>query len=142
MLININEQSFFMFHLKNSPLWWQPTNDTTIRPSVRESSDETESTTLTCNTCSKEINTQVNSQVTLNGKVSAVLSIVCGCWFLGLLIFFMDGFKVFRHYCPECKVLVAEYKPPLSVGLVCFLIILSLAMNGLIVGPFLAGFYS
>ena len=67
-----------------------------------------------CTKCSIEQFTRVDSKVSDNGWGWAILSCCFGCQLLSLLVLFVDGFRVYTHYCPSCNNVLGTYKSTFS----------------------------
>ena len=104
----------------------QPTNKTVVPFGATQANLEKVSVQTRCNSCCNEIYTRVNDKVSQNGICWAVLCCFCGSWLLSLLVLCMDGFKVYRHFCPVCNAFVGEYSPKMSGGTIALLVFLSL----------------
>merc|ERR1712018_498016 len=66
-----------------------------------------------------------------NGKCWAILCCFCGSWLLSLFVLCLDGFKVYRHFCPACNVFIGEYSPKMSGGVIALLVFLTILFVGL-----------
>jgi len=84
-----------------------------------------------CNSCNNEIYTRVNDKVSQNGICWAILCCFCGSWLLSLFVLCLDGFKVYRHFCPACNVFIGEYSPKMSGGVIALLFFLTILFVGL-----------
>ena len=84
-----------------------------------------------CQYCSNRIYTRVEGKVSQNGIGWAILCCFFGNILLSLLVFCLDGFKVYRHFCPSCNAFIAEYSPEMSCGIKVLLTFLSLLFVGL-----------
>merc|ERR1712080_247232 len=83
-----------------------------------------------CSYCSNNIFTRVERKISSNGMAWAILCFFCGSWCLCLLVFCVDRFREFIHYCSVCNSLLGTYKPKFSGGYVCLLIFLSFIIIG------------
>merc|ERR1712226_224098 len=104
----------------------QPTSKTVVPFGATQANLEKVSVQTRCNSCCNEIYTRVNDKVSQNGICWAVFCCFCGSWLLSLLVLCMDGFKVYRHFCPACNAFIGEYSPKMSGGSIALLIFLSL----------------
>ena len=86
-----------------------------------------------CKTCRNEIYTRVEGKVSQNGIAWAILCCCFGSFLLSLLVFCLDGFKVYRHFCPSCNAFIGEFSPQMSTGMKILLAFLSLLCVGLII---------
>jgi len=84
-----------------------------------------------CTICQKENFSRVESKVSSNGKVWAILCCCLGSWLLSLLVLWMEGFKEFHHYCPACNSMIATYKPKFSPALIGLLVLLTVGVIAL-----------
>ena len=84
-----------------------------------------------CKTCRNEIYTRVEGKVSKNGIAWAILTCCFVSCFLSLLVLYLDGFKVYCHFCPSCNAFIGEYSPQMSTGMKVFLVFLSFLCVGL-----------
>ena len=84
-----------------------------------------------CKACRNEIDTRVEGKVSKKGIAWAILTCCFVNCFLSLLVLYLDGFKVYRHFCPSCNAFIGEYSPQMSTGMKVFLVFLSLFLVGL-----------
>ena len=89
---------------------------------------EKHSAGITCRNCRRENFTRVESKVSGNGMAWAICCCCFGTWLLSFLVFCMDGFREFTHYCPSCNSIVGMYKPSFSGGMICLLILITLGV--------------
>ena len=89
---------------------------------------KTDSVMVNCKQCRRENFTKVESKVHSDGKAWAILCCCCGSWLLSLLVFCMDGFREFSHYCPSCNAVIGTYKPKFSGAQIVMLILLTIGM--------------
>ena len=82
-----------------------------------------DSVMVRCTNCQKENFSRVESKVSSNGMVWAILCCCFGSWLLSLLVLYMEGFREFSHYCPSCNKIIAIYKPKFSSGKICLLVL-------------------
>ena len=86
-----------------------------------------------CKSCRNEIYTRVGGKVSKNGIAWAILCCCFGSFLLSLLVFCLDGFKVYDHFCPSCNSFIGEYSPQMSTRMKVLLVFLSLLCVGLII---------
>ena len=109
-----------------------PPSGKTVQPySATTANLEKVSVQTHCNSCNNEIYTRVNDKVSQNGICWAILCCFCGSWLLSLFVFCLDGFKVYRHFCPACNVFIGEYSPKMSGGVIALLFFLTILFVGL-----------
>ena len=84
-----------------------------------------------CSNCRRNNFSRVESKVSSNGMVWAILCCCFGSWLLSLLVLCMEGFREFSHYCTSCNSLIAIYKPKFSSGLICLLVLMTVAIIAL-----------
>ena len=83
-----------------------------------------ESVQVNCTNCHITGFTRVESKIASHGWIWAILCFFFGGWLLSLLVFCIDAFKEFVHYCPSCNMMIGVYKPPFTGGLIALLILL------------------
>ena len=84
-----------------------------------------------CSNCQRDNFSRVESKVSSNGMVWAILCCCFGSWLLSLLVLCMEGFREFLHYCPSCNSIIAIYKPKFSSGLICLLVLMTVGIIAL-----------
>jgi uncharacterized membrane protein YdcZ (DUF606 family) len=84
-----------------------------------------------CTNCQRDNFTRVESKVSSNGMVWAIICFCFGSWLLSFLVLCMEGFREFLHYCPSCNSIIATYKPKFSSGLICLLVLLTVGIIAL-----------
>ena len=84
-----------------------------------------------CKTCRNEVYTRVEGKVSKNGIPLAIFCCFFVNCFLCVLTLYLDGFKVYRHFCPSCKAFIGKYRPPMSTGIKVLLVFLTLLCVGL-----------
>jgi len=90
-----------------------------------------DSVMVRCSNCQRDNFTRVESKVSSNGMLWAILCCCFGSWLLSLLVLCMEGFREFFHYCPSCNSVIAIYKPKFSSGLICLLVLMSVGIIAL-----------
>ena len=90
-----------------------------------------DSVMVRCSNCHRDSFSRVESKVSSDGMVWAILCCCFGSWLLSLLVLCMEGFREFRHYCTSCNSLIATYKPKFSSGLICLLVLMTVAIIAL-----------
>ena len=105
--------------------------DRHIQPDLMAPSLKKASILTRCISCRNDIYTRVEGKVSQNGIGWALLCCCVGSILLSLFVFCLDGFKVYRHYCPFCNALIGEYSPEMSTGMKVLLVFLSLLCAGL-----------
>ena len=83
-----------------------------------------------CSNCQKENFTRVESNVSGDGKKWAICCCCFGSLWLSFLVFCLDGFREFTHYCTSCNANTGTHKPSFSGGVICLLILLTLVVIG------------
>ena len=83
-----------------------------------------ESVQVNCTNCQRTGFTRVESKIANHGWIWAIVCFFCGSWLLSLLIFCIDAFKEFLHYCPFCNSMIGVYKPQFAGGVIALLILL------------------
>ena len=117
----------------------QPTQplSQTVQPFAASTTREKVSVPFHCNSCNNEIYTRVNKKVSQRGIFWVILccfsGIFCvwGFCLLSLFVLCLDGFKVYRHFCPACNVFIGEYSPKMSGGAIALLVFLPFLFVGL-----------
>ena len=81
-----------------------------------------------CTNCQRDGYTKVKSKISGVGMVWAMCCCF-GCFLPSLLVFCMDEFREFRHYCPFCNTMVGAYTPNFSAGRFFFLLFLTIGVS-------------
>ena len=96
------------------------------------------STRTTCKTCNLRVTTNVDKKLRTLGwawVICSCLAFVGGVSFLGLLVFCVDTFWKFNHYCPSCSKKLATYSPKSSCRITTLIIVTvfaAIALNAFI----------
>ena len=85
-------------------------------------------TRIVCNNCRKENFTRVESKVSWHGMQWAIACCCVGNFYLSLLVFCINGFRKFTHYCPACNAMAGKYYPSFSGEVICVLLLIVVAI--------------
>ena len=79
-----------------------------------------------CNQCHCQVTTNVEKNISLRGCFWAMC--FSGCYLLWLLplVWHLDCFQKYSHYCPKCNVKIKDYIPQAGSGTICIIISLIL----------------
>ena len=80
-----------------------------------------------CSHCRKWVITHVENTVSGGACAWLILCLCCGSWLLIPLLFWVDCFQEWHHYCPTCEKKLKTYAPSASGELLGFLLILYFA---------------
>ena len=81
-----------------------------------------------CTNCQRNGYTKVKNTISGIGMAWAIccwLGTMCLC----LLVFCIDEFREFRHYCPFCNSMVGAYTPKISTGRFVLLFLLTIGVS-------------
>ena len=81
-------------------------------------------TRIVCNNSRKENFTRVESKVSWHGMQWAIACCCLGNFYLSLLVFCINGFRKFTHYCPACNAMAGKYNPSFSGEVSCVLLLI------------------
>ena len=81
-------------------------------------------TRIVCKNCRKENFTRVEGKVSGHGMQWAIACCCVGNLYLSLLVFCIDGFREFTHYCPACNAMAGKYNPSFSGEVSCVLLLI------------------
>ena len=84
-----------------------------------------------CHRCHCQVRTNVDKNISLRGCFWAMC--FSGCYLLWMLplVWHLDCFQKYSHYCPQCEVKIKDYLPQAGSGEICIiisLIIIALAI--------------
>ena len=79
-----------------------------------------------CHRCHCQVRTNVDKNISLRGCFWAMC--FSGCYLLWMLplVWHLDCFQKYSHYCPKCNVKIKDYIPQAGSGTICIIISLIL----------------
>ena len=90
---------------------------------------EKESARILCKKCRRRTFTRVEGKVSDYWGYAWVICCCCfGLWPLSFLVLCMDVLREFIHYCPSCNSIAGKYRPPVSGGMICLFILITVGV--------------